>query len=321
MDWDAFTTFQPNRSVQQQENIRQLRMLRAARVGLGLEADANSAAGNGGAADVASIRYAQAALKQLNVELAATERKARRVQQQARSAALDASAAEASTRRTLAERLRSKGFGYSRGKVDMGPVEIGKGGPKLNGSWLRNSGGGAFLVTSAGMNLLAGGLNTWVDAQKRVEAIKKKGGTDAQAREAIGLDLGRSFEETVGSLGPDALAIAIGRAVNGISEDHARSIIRKTRNARWQSQIERDWEGRVQAIALGAAENEVKSQIAVTWNRINRTLPQSFTINKNDLAAFRAEMKRINKGLMDTKEEMALNAVQREHQKRIAAGN
>lgn len=259
------------------------------------------------------ILAAEADLRRLDAEVDEQEARIKRLRIEARrvqtSIANGGGAGIAGGRASdsLMARLKNKGFGISRSKLELGPLELGRGGLGLNNGFMRAVAGRAFVVGIAG-NVIGGSMSLYADAQDRVKAIKQVGGTNGEAARAIGGAVAGGVRDTLGGLtGVDAITKGILR-LRGMSEEDASAKMEKFYRDMFSTREEIARRKQAGKAAQEQAFAEVEQQIEKQQNMISRTLPTTFRVRgRADLKRYRAELQEANKGLTEAKREMYRN--------------
>lgn len=264
------------------------------------------------------ILSAEADLRRLDLEITQAENRIRMLRLEARrpggggSGTLSAPSAiigNGSIRDgSLAARLKGRGFGISRSKVELGPVEIGKGGLGINNGFIRAVAGRAFVIGLAG-NVIGGGMQEWANTADKVKAIKTAGGTNAEAAKAVGLGVVGTLRDVAGGVsGVDAITKGIMR-LRGISEEDAAGKMEKFYRDMFSTREEIARRKAAGKAALEKAYGEIDNQIEAQQHSIAKTLPQTFRLrNRHDLAIYRNQLQDVNRGLQEAKREMMRNA-------------
>ena len=266
------------------------------------------------------ILSAEADLRRIDMEVTIAEARIKRLRIEARrvgSGAVGGVGGAASTGTggvggrasdTLMGRLKTKGFGISRSKLELGPIEMGRGGLSLNNGFMRAVAGRAFVIGIAG-NVIGGTMGSIADATDKVKAIKTAGGTNMEAAKAVGLTTAGGIRDTLGGItGVDAMTRGILR-LRGMSEEDAAHKMEKFYRDIFST---REEIARRKAAGLAAQETafgEVEKQIEKQQEMISRTLPTTFRIRgRADLKRYRSEMQLINQGQQEAKRDMMKNA-------------
>lgn len=266
--------------------------------------------------DRVQVLQAEAALQRLNIELAAIERRivtarleARRVGAQAGAAAAEGEISAVG--QTLSKRLKNRGFGISRSKLELGPLELGRGGLSLNNGFIRQFAGRAFMVGIAGQ-VVGGTLNSIADGLNKVEAIKKAGGTNQEAAKALGLNAAEGIRDTLGGLtGIDSITRGILR-LRGLSATDAQEAMDKYYRDMFSTREEIARRKAAGRAAQEAAYAEVEQQIEKAQNKLAKTLPTTFKLRgRGELKRYRAELQDVNRGFQDAVREQMKGDVDR----------
>lgn len=291
----------------------------------GLAANIAGIGGDVSAADQTAFAERQLAI--LDAHVARIEARIKRLQNLANRTASrvsgpgpDGSGGSISARQTLAQRLQNKGFGLKRGKIELGPVELGAGGIGLNGGYLRGAGGRLFAVAMVGQ-AVGGVINTYANAGDAIKRIRKEGGSAGEMLRQGGLSVAGGFRQTVGSLiGFDSITEGILR-LRGLSATDAQNTQRKFYEDMFTSKEQLARKKDAQEKQLKAMYAEVDKAVGALWVKVNSTLPSTFALRKSDLKRFREELREINRVAINARADSIKNQAKREQEARIAAGN
>ena len=286
----------------------------------GLATDIAGYAGDVSVGDQA--QFAKTQLTVLNGQLDAIEARIKRLQalSKSTSAATGGTSGQISSRQVLGQRLKDKGFGLKRGKVELGPVELGRSGLSLNSGFLRGAGGRLFAVAMVGQ-AIGGTINSYADASDAIKRIRKEGGSTTEMVKQGGLSVAGGFRNTVGSLlGFDSITEGVLR-LRGLSATDATNTQRKFYEDMFTSKEQLARRKNAQADQLRVANAETDRAVGELWAKINNTRPSSFVLRKADLKTFTKELESINRIAIGARADSNKNEAKRQQEARIASGN
>lgn len=224
-------------------------------------------------------------------------------------------------RQTLGARLAQKGFGIKRTGIELGPLEIGRGGIGVNASFLRGAGGKLFKASIA-MHVVGGGLDAFASGKDMLNDLDRKGATSGEKSRALGGGVASPVVRTLASItGVDTLASGLFRAA-GFTKEDAAAKVEKFYNDLFTTREELARRANARREAIARADAEIAEGVGKAWEKLNTTLPDSFRLSgKGDLQRYRKEMKDLNRGIMEAKANALRDRVRREAEARSAEGN
>lgn len=305
-----------DRSAEFRRNLRQLRDMRAAgwafeSVPLGGDSlsKGNTAEAQQAAADLRlMVAKAQAEKRALQREAASAQSVERRL------AARMASGSRAS----LADRLRSEGYGTrsSPGEIMDGgrSVKLSKGLLSLRGG-LKAAGGKGLMVTGVAANLTGAAINGIMDIRDEYKAIKEAGGSDREAKSAL---LGR-VRESVGNtvfqvIGGKSVWTGIMRGAGFSAQGADHAVDRAMTRLFNESGLRRR-----EIQSANVILNE-ESKTLSAWGKLDASSPQTFRLrNPAEAAAYQNERRRVNQLALDVG--IKTENMEKFRQGRVASGN
>lgn len=232
----------------------------------------------------------KAARKVIKLERAA-ERAARRVERASLTA----------TRTGRSSTMRNA-FGFSDDGIKAGPVLIGRAGMSPNRAFLRNATGGAFTA-SVGVHLAGSGMSAYADATEKINEMKSRGATSGEMRRQIGAAASGAVFNTIATL-TGAKSLAKGEArLDGVSEEEFEADYQGL--IAWMSNSREEVERIRNAFAEKRLEVQRQTDLFFRklWERINSTLPQTFTLRgKRELEVYRRDMRDLNAGSIEARQ-------------------
>jgi hypothetical protein len=256
--------------------------------GMGLEASPSS--------DIAAVELegAIAALRKFDQELTAIDRRLDVEEAATKQLRTQVGGRALNSREVRKQGLLNKGFGVKGDSVNLGPIKLGKSGPKLNMGLIRNAAGRAFTATIAA-HLVASAMDSTADAIQEVNALKKKGASNSEITRAAGGSAARGFIEGGGNL---TGIIGLLKGINRLSGKSAEQVDQEFNDFFDRMFLTREELGRRKtnrAVAAETAARSVREKYEKLWEKIAHTPPQGFMLgSKREAAMYRRDIRKLN---------------------------
>lgn len=214
-------------------------------------------------------------------------------------------------RQTLAQRLKARGFGIGKGKIEFGPIEIGKAGIGTNAGFMRGAGGRAFTVGIIGQ-AVGGAFNSLLDGLDRAKAIKDKGGSNVEIAKAGGLGVAGGVRNFLGSMsGFDRIMVGILRT-RGMSEADATRMSEQHYEKMFTTREELARRDQAKREAVAKAHADIAAAVGAAWQKLDHTLPETFRLSgTSELKRFRQELREVNRPLIQARADALRNQASR----------
>lgn len=214
-------------------------------------------------------------------------------------------------RQTLAGRLKNRGFGIKKSGVELGPLEIGKGGIGVNASFLRGAGGKLFKASIA-MHVVGGGLETFASTRDMLKELDKKGATGDEKARAVGGNVARVVSQTVvGITGVETLVKGLLRA-SGMSEADTQKEVDNFYDKIFTTREELERKRAAKQAGIAKAHAQIADAVGAAWDKLDHTLPETFRLSGvSELKRFRSELRKVNAPLIQARADALRNQVSR----------
>lgn len=279
-----------------------------------LGADVSGYKGVVSAADQAAFAQKQAAqfdnrygsYETADVRLARMEAQMERFRNLSRKSGADAPLrpGAATGAETLRQRLAKRGFGIESEGIKLGPIQWTRAGLQINTAFMRSANrfGGRLFAASVFTQVAAGGLGAAAAAVEQFRTVSDP----VEAAKAGGLNFARSVRDTIGgAFALDDIAASVA-TILGITNtrDEARRKQQSFYDDLFTTGEEKARRAKARNDQLSAMYAEVNKSAGEMWAKVNSTLPSSFSLRKNDLFQFRAELNRVNAVAIDVLHDM-----------------